>query len=274
MIKRILIAFIFLPFFVYLVLLNNSLPYCILITVFLVLGLLEFYQLFKKIGIQVMSALGITCGVFFIISNFNIVNSILPYTSNFVLTMLFIASASIQVFYLVNRKSNDFYASLLSIFITLFGVFYIFWLGRYMIFLAEHFASRSAIFLLFAVTWAYDSFAYFVGSAFGKHKLFPTISPKKSLEGLIGGIGLTIIVILGIKSFTSVIEFSYLHCVIISILLSITGQIGDLFESIIKRYAGVKDSSALIPGHGGILDKLDSFLFNAPVLYYYLYLFL
>ena len=143
-----------------------------------------------------------------------------------------------------------------------------------MIFLVEHFSERSAIFLLFAVTWFYDSFAYFIGSAFGKHKLFPNISPKKSLEGLIGGILFTIFIILGIKSFTSVIEFSYFHCIIISILLSVTGQIGDLFESIIKRYAGVKDSSNLIPGHGGILDKLDSLLFNAPILYYYLCLFL
>lgn len=123
-----------------------------------------------------------------------------------------------------------------------------------------------------AAAWGTDTFAYFVGKAIGKHK-FTEVSPKKSLEGCIGGLLGGVLLTLG---YTYVLNtnfdfnISYLYIVVVSMLLSIIGQIGDLAASTIKRYAGVKDFGRLIPGHGGMLDRLDSIIFVAPFAYFFL----
>lgn len=117
--------------------------------------------------------------------------------------------------------------------------------------------------------WGTDIFAYLVGRHFGKHK-FSKVSPKKSIEGCIGGIVGAIIIMLAytyiLNKFLSV-EYTYLFSIIIAIILSIIGQIGDFAASCIKRYVDIKDYSDLIPGHGGMLDRIDSVLFIAPFAY-------
>ena len=107
------------------------------------------------------------------------------------------------------------------------------------------------------------------GKAFGKHKLAPTVSPNKTVEGFIGGIvgALAIAVLMYFWKLQSV---GLVHVVVIGVLCSVFGQLGDLVESMWKRSLGIKDSSALIPGHGGVLDRFDSLLFAAPVLFIYL----
>jgi phosphatidate cytidylyltransferase len=124
------------------------------------------------------------------------------------------------------------------------------------------------VFFLLLVVWLGDSGAYYVGRQFGKHKLSPLISPKKTVEGLLGGMGASIIAALVIH-FTFFPEFPLLHAVIAGVLLSVAGVIGDLAESMWKRSADVKDSGTLLPGHGGFLDRFDSILFTAPILYCY-----
>lgn len=121
------------------------------------------------------------------------------------------------------------------------------------------------LFTLFVI-WATDTGAYFFGRAFGKHKLWPTISPKKTIEGAIGGIISACIV--GI-SFHLIYPFehSFWMIVLVTILVSMVGQLGDLVESAYKRYFGVKDSGNILPGHGGILDRFDSLLFVVPFLH-------
>ena len=120
--------------------------------------------------------------------------------------------------------------------------------------------------------WGTDTFAYLVGKAMGKHK-FTEISPKKTLEGCLGGLLGGVILTVG---FTYVLNtyfdynISYLYISLVSMFLSIIGQIGDLAASTIKRYAGVKDFGRLIPGHGGMLDRLDSIIFVAPFAYFFL----
>lgn len=120
--------------------------------------------------------------------------------------------------------------------------------------------------LFLAGTFGADSFAFFVGKLFGRRHLFPRISPGKTLEGtiasLFGGVlGVLLIAIVFGRPLAVIIP--------LGILISLTALVGDLFESIFKREAGVKDSSHLIPGHGGFLDRLDSVLFTAPLVYYY-----
>ena len=124
------------------------------------------------------------------------------------------------------------------------------------------------VFFLLLVVWLGDSGAYYVGRTLGKHKLSPRISPKKTVEGLAGGITTSIIAAVVIH-FTFFNEFPLVHAIIAGVILSFAGVIGDLAESMWKRSADVKDSGTLIPGHGGFLDRFDSIFFTAPILYCY-----
>lgn len=124
------------------------------------------------------------------------------------------------------------------------------------------------IFFLLLVTWASDTGAYYVGTLFGRHRLAPTISPKKTFEGLVGGL-IGAIIVAYAASWWFLPELSGLDCLILGTLLTITGLWGDLTESAMKRSVGMKDSGGILPGHGGMLDRLDSLLFTAPVFYYY-----
>lgn len=127
------------------------------------------------------------------------------------------------------------------------------------------------VFFLLIVVWAGDAGAYYVGSKLGRRKLSPRVSPKKTVEGGIGGILASVLGSVVIH-FTFFPEFPLVHAMIAAALLSIAGVIGDLAESLWKRSAAVKDSGTLIPGHGGFLDRLDSILFTAPLLYGYWFL--
>jgi phosphatidate cytidylyltransferase len=127
---------------------------------------------------------------------------------------------------------------------------------------------RQWIFLVLVIIMIGDSVAYFVGSAIGRRRLYPAISPKKSLEGALGGLLGSILGALLCK----VIFFPQLtviDCLLLGTGLGLLGQVGDLFESMLKRACGVKDSGTMIPGHGGLLDRLDSLLFAFAPAYYY-----
>ena len=124
------------------------------------------------------------------------------------------------------------------------------------------------IFFLLLVTWASDTGAYYVGTLFGRHRLAPRISPKKTVEGLVGGL-IAAIIVGYVARWWFLPELSGLDCLILAILMTVTGLWGDLTESVMKRSAGMKDSGGILPGHGGMLDRLDSLLFAAPAFYYY-----
>ncbi|GGJ92698.1 phosphatidate cytidylyltransferase [Lentibacillus kapialis] len=123
------------------------------------------------------------------------------------------------------------------------------------------------IFYVLVVIWATDTGAYFCGKAFGKHKLWPEISPNKTVEGALGGILLAVVIGM---FFHIAFPFSYdmIVVILVTVLVSVAGQVGDLVESAFKRNYGVKDSGKLLPGHGGILDRLDSLLFALPLLHF------
>lgn len=124
---------------------------------------------------------------------------------------------------------------------------------------------------LLVVIWSNDTFAYFAGRKLGKHKLAPLISPKKTIEGAVAGVAGGAAAGLLFVHFTG-IDSSPLHTVAVTVAVGLVGMAGDLAESLLKRGAGVKDSGALIPGHGGVLDRIDSLIFPVPLLYYYLVL--
>ena len=122
------------------------------------------------------------------------------------------------------------------------------------------------IWIMFICTWASDTFAYFTGSAIGSHKLCPSISPKKTVEGFLGGLFGTAATAAGLGVFFG---FSVYEMAALGAVIAIIATLGDLVESVIKRYAGIKDSGSLIPGHGGVLDRFDSAMFTAPFVYYF-----
>lgn len=122
------------------------------------------------------------------------------------------------------------------------------------------------VFLLFVLIWSSDSFAYFSGRLLGKHKMAPKISPKKTWEGFAGGVIFTLILGYYIEQKLPELRGNWM---VVGFLVSIFAPIGDLVESQLKRTFGVKDSGNIIPGHGGILDRLDSFIIAAPVVYLY-----
>ncbi|MDD2732457.1 MAG: phosphatidate cytidylyltransferase [Desulfuromonadaceae bacterium] len=128
------------------------------------------------------------------------------------------------------------------------------------------------LFVIMLIVMSNDSAAYYIGSTFGKRRLYPLVSPKKSIEGAIGGLfgslGGTML-----AKFTFFPQLTIRDAVATALVIGMVGQAGDLFESLLKRSFGVKDSGTLIPGHGGVLDRMDSILFAAPVTYYYVLFF-
>ncbi len=149
----------------------------------------------------------------------------------------------------------------------LFGLLYLpLLLGHLMpLRLLDH--GRRWIFLTLLVIMACDTFAYFIGSAIGRRKLYPAVSPNKSLEGALGGLAGAVSGVFAAKlCFAPFV--GWLDGLAVGLLLGTLGQLGDLFESLLKRACGVKDSGSIIPGHGGLLDRLDSLLFAFPVVYY------
>jgi phosphatidate cytidylyltransferase len=121
---------------------------------------------------------------------------------------------------------------------------------------------------VFILAWCNDTFAYLTGVKFGKHRLFERHSPKKSWEGFVGGFLFTIIAGIVISKFSNI--FAMQHWIVISIIVSIIGTLGDLVESMFKRQMGVKDSGKILPGHGGILDRFDILFIVLPIVWVYL----
>ena len=124
------------------------------------------------------------------------------------------------------------------------------------------------ILLLLVIVMSGDSAAFYIGTSFGRRKLYPIVSPNKSVEGALGGLGGSIVGAIAAK-YIFFAELTITDAVVMALVLGVLGQVGDLFESLLKRSFGVKDSGSIVPGHGGILDRLDSILFAAPALFYY-----
>ena len=140
----------------------------------------------------------------------------------------------------------------------------------FLVLIADYFSSYNPNILLgsFILVWVNDSFAYLIGKNFGKQKLFPSISPKKTVEGFLGGLFFACIASYFIAHYSDTLKFS--HWLMLGIIISVFGTLGDLIESKFKRQAGVKDSGVIMPGHGGLLDRLDSIIFAAPFIYLFL----
>jgi phosphatidate cytidylyltransferase len=177
------------------------------------------------------------------------------------------------------RQGRDGY--IMDVGATIMGIVYTGWLLGYFILLRSLPSSagggsgdgtahigRSFVYLVLVLTWTYDTVAYVVGSFLGRRRIFSRISPSKTVEGTTAGIaGCLAAALISRATFADFLGWG--HAVMIGLLLGVVAQIGDLVESMLKRSTGTKDSSHMIPGHGGVLDRFDSLLFTGPVLYFY-----
>jgi phosphatidate cytidylyltransferase len=152
--------------------------------------------------------------------------------------------------------------------LSVFGILFFSLFLAYLPMLRDTYDGLKWVVTLMAVVWVGDSGAFFIGSKYGKNKLFPEVSPNKTIEGSLGGLGFSFVAVLLCKlTFFSGLDF--IDCVNVGILGGVFGQAGDLIESMIKRSVSVKDSGAVMPGHGGFFDRFDALIFATPFVYFY-----
>lgn len=232
-------------------------PLTAVVLIIVATGIFEMSRLWKKMNINSSMPGALIGGALFVISAHAGGSAYL----GAVLFLLLILSVIYLILVYPSFKLADSAA-------TVFSSLYVGWLLTHIILLRQLPEGFHFVLLALVTTWSTDTFAYFVGIKLGRHKLAPVLSPKKSIEGSIGGVTGSIIAAVIIGSLNS--QASIVHYISIGFLVGTIGQAGDLIESAIKRLAGVKDSGAIIPGHGGVLDRFDSLFLTAPLLYYYL----
>jgi len=252
-------ALIAAPIIIYIIGWSHPLVFDGTIFVCALLALYEFLVLGRKKGFQLPMMLCM------IVAAFILAAFVLEQVS--VEMGVFVALLVIPASYVFMRGSID--DALPSSAIAVLATLYVGMLGGSLIRLRGDFpVGPKLIFFLLLVVWLGDAGAYYTGKSMGRHKLSPRISPKKTIEGLAGGIIVSMITAIVIH-FTFFRDFPLVHAVIAGVILSFSGVVGDLAESMWKRSADVKDSGTLLPGHGGFLDRFDSIFFTAPILYTY-----
>lgn len=220
------------------------------------LGLKELFSMFEQKNISVIKYKAI------LLSNLILVLSYLKYDIVFFLPLIIILVFTSEIF---RKEWNPLNAAL-----TLFGLFYVtvpFVMLNLLLTENSTGMGINIVIYIFILIWVCDTSAYFGGRFLGKHKL-SEISPKKTWEGSVSGLLMTMVISVAIH-YIFPEKINFINAVFTGIITGIFSQAGDLFESMLKRYCGVKDSSDLIPGHGGILDRFDSLIFVAPVIFVY-----
>jgi phosphatidate cytidylyltransferase len=259
--KRWITALVLLPLIFWLLLQGGKLLFASVTTVIAILALWEYYRIvFHSQAPKVPFGFylcGYTAGALIMASAY--FSMMLPVVFMVALDLIAVGFLSILRF----SKSADAPEVVLK---QVFGVIYIPLFLSFVVLLRNGpLGIQWVAFLLWVVAWG-DIGAYYAGSYLGRHKLCPAVSPKKTIEGAIGGIAanLAFAWIFKLLFFT---DMAGLTCVVFAVCVGAVGQAGDLFESLFKRAAGVKDSGGLLPGHGGFLDRLDALIFSAPIAY-------
>jgi len=263
---RVITSCLFIPALVYIAR-EGNVPFLVLIELGIFLSSFEFYTILEAKGLHPYKSLGILA---------SLILGLTAYSASYIFTL-----TTITVLFIVLSISEltriDPDRAIFHISTTHFGVIYTGWLFSHLILLREipahiggdYGVGLSYAMLPFAIAWTGDITAFFVGSKFGRHKMLKRVSPAKSWEGAISG-GLAATGALFIMRALYAPYLSVIDTIILGILGYAVAVVGDLVESLLKRDANLKDVSTSIPGHGGVLDRFDSLLFTAPLVYYYL----
>ena len=267
--QRVLSAIVFLPILFASIWFGNP-WFSVVVAIAALLGVIEFYALVARREWHPLTFFGTLWTLFFIFNAYYAPK----YSSNniyILVTSALIASAValslVRVLFL--RPSGE--KVMVSWAASVAGIFYMGWLLSYWVLIMNSYGGdwngRDWVILALFSTFAVDTTAYFIGRAWGRHKMAPTVSPGKTWEGAIGGLVGAIVAVVALALILD-IDISYSEMVVVGVLIAVFAQLGDLAESKLKRSMGAKEASNLIPGHGGILDRLDSIVFTGVVVYY------
>lgn len=260
MLKRIATTLIGLPLLVYFI--NyGGLPLIILLTVLSLIGLHELYTAFS----QKSRAIHFFGYLFTVVYYLSI--GYIGFTSWLLIELTFFIILTVFFLVLFYRQ-----VPLMDCVITVFGFFYVTFLLSFIFLVRDHAMGRYYVWLIFTSSFGCDTFAYLIGVTFGRHKLKDTPSPGKSIEGIVGGVlGAALVGWLYGQFISSVMNVTDIHIItgatIVSLCGAIFSVIGDMFASAIKRHTHIKDFGNLFPGHGGVLDRFDSVIVTAPIVY-------
>ena len=277
--SRLLTAIVALPILILSIILPYLLPqfpqanwlFLIIAALALGAGLFEFFSLTKKLELKADAGIAyLGAATFFVVFLLDAPTKA-PDLLLLTLALFLILVLITQTF----RFQVDFSKMLTGVGVTVLGVLYVAFLGGFLISMRVGFTetivphlSTKLIGFFFLIVMGADTGAYYMGKSLGKHKLVPKVSPGKTWEGVVGGLVLSS-VFAALASATFFPELPYKYSIPLAIVMTLVGLFGDLAESAMKRGAGAKDAASILPGHGGLLDRLDSLLFNAPILYYF-----
>ena len=260
--KRVITALWGIPLLIAAVWFDKPLPwFTVLLAIWGVLAVFEFYRMVAASKIAPLTYFGLVWSLLFILS---------PHFNNDFITSptLLTSAVVLSLVWLVLRRQKE--GAFIGWAWTIAGILYVGWLLSYFVALRGLDDGRNWVFFALFATFGSDTAAFFIGRALGRHHLVPSISPGKTWEGAIGGIfGAIMISLLFTLPTPLGLPLSYWQAILLGLLVSIFGQLGDLVESLLKRNMGVKDSGKLLPGHGGFLDRIDSIVFAGIVIYYY-----
>lgn len=258
--QRVLSALVALPPLLALIAWAPAWAFTLVVLALALAAQLELYRMFAPLGIVADRLAGLGLGALVVLA----FAAPGPAASPAALSLAVAGSLALGL-----RRGGGTERAWAGVALTLLGVCYCAWLLGHAIWLRALPAGRALTLFALAVTWCGEMAAYFVGRRFGRHRLAPQLSPGKTVEGGLAQVAASVAAALAGAPLVPVPAVS---AAALGALLGVVGQLGDLSESFLKRSAGAKDAGQLIPGHGGLLDRLDSLLFNVPALYYWLYL--
>jgi phosphatidate cytidylyltransferase len=262
--KRVISGLLFLPFFYLFTWKLPSVYFTGLVVAAAAIGQYEFYQMAKACGSRPLVVPGIVFGVL-------VVTDFYPPLSLRMGPYFAAAAALLAVMVLRLFSRRPVEGAIEDVAGTFLGIAYVALLFAFQVGVRVGVDGKQWLVFLYFIIWASDIGAYSIGIPFGRHRLYEKVSPKKSIEGLLGALVASAGMALLCRAwFMPAIGMA--EAVAIALVLAVVGTVGDLVESLFKRAAGIKDSGTLIPGHGGILDRMDSLFFAAPALYAYVYL--
>lgn len=254
--RRILTGVVGIPFLIAIIWFGEP-WFTLLIAVMAVFGIWEFYKLANLSKVQPIIYFGMVWALLLVLS---------PHCpSRYAIPVLISSAIVISLIWLLFRSSKEQGFSNWAW--TMAGILYVGWMLSYWVALRDIEAGKELVFWAMFTTFANDTSAFFIGRALGRHRLAPSISPGKTWEGAIGGILASIVASL-ILSVIFHLPFNYWQIALLGLVIAIFAQLGDLVESLLKRNTGVKDAGKLVPGHGGILDRIDSLIFTGVIVYY------
>ena len=261
--KRVLTGVVAIPIVVGIVYYGSPLLFLLFVAAVTLMGVREYFTIIDRTGISVFPIHGIILSFLLLLSFY--------FNGSFMMEWGLIASVTLFAAWFFHEGNVK--VSIDQISFTLFGILYTAGLGGYFLLISKLEGGRQMIVFILLFVWTGDSAAFYVGRKLGERKLLELVSPNKTIAGAVANVmGTLIAALLASSLFFN--EIPLIHCLIVAFICGIIGQFGDLAESLIKRNCQVKDSGTLIPGHGGVLDRIDSLLFVGPAFYCYYQIFL